>query len=124
MNKKSTLFIAVFSFIFFQGFSQGIVVLPSYGIQRTTSNIHGSSPVISSSRQFGTAGIATIRALMDNNKGHGLFIGLSDIKQNLSVKTYPDLNSENSMSSVSGFKRVELGYHLISKPIYLTNILK
>lgn len=103
--------------------AQTITLLPSVGVQTTLSTVQGSSPVISTNRQYQTNFSGSIRAYLDNKKGHGLFIGLSTANNGISVKTYDSINSMGSMRSSSRNPRIELGYQLITKPVYLNSIL-
>ncbi|MEJ7823532.1 MAG: hypothetical protein WKF85_14500 [Chitinophagaceae bacterium] len=103
--------------------AQTVVLLPSAGLQTTLSTVEGSSPVLSSNRQYQTNFSGSLRAYIDNKKGHGLFIGITGANSGISVKTF-DINSSGIMSSSSTNPRIELGYQLITKPIYLNSILK
>jgi len=103
--------------------AQTVVLLPSAGLQTTLSTVEGSSPVLSSNRQYQTNFSTSMRAYIDNKKGHGLFIGISSANHGISIKTYDNLNSFGKMSSSGSNPRIELGYQLITKPIYLNSIL-
>ena len=104
--------------------AQTITLLPSAGVQTTTSTIQGFSPVISSSRQYQTNFSASLRAYIDNKKGHGFFIGVSAVNNGISVKTYDNINSVGKMSSLSTIPRIEFGYQLLTRPVYFTSILR
>ena len=73
--------------------AQTITLLPSAGVQTTLSTVEGSNPVLSSNRQFQTNFSASLRAYIDNNKGHGLFIGISAANHGISVKTFDNINT-------------------------------
>jgi len=103
--------------------AQTIILLPSAGIQTTLSTVEGSSPVLSTNRQFQTNFSGNLRAYIDNNKGHGLFIGISAANHGISVRTFDNLNSRGKMSSLSTNLRIELGYQLLTKPVYFNSIL-
>jgi hypothetical protein len=103
--------------------AQRLVLLPSAGVQTTLSTVEGSSPVLSSNRQFQTNFTGSLRAYIDNKKGHGLFFGIAAANHGVSVKMFDNIYSMGKMSSVSTAPRIELGYQLISKPIYLNSIL-
>ena len=103
--------------------AQTVVLLPSAGLQTTLSTVEGSNPVLSSNRQFQTNFSASLRAYIDNNKGHGLFIGISSANHGISVKTFDNINSTEKMSSLSTVPRIELGYQLLTKPVYFNSIL-
>ena len=103
--------------------AQTITLLPSVGVQTTLSTVQGSSPVISSNRQYQTNFSGSIRAYLDSKKGHGLFIGLSTANNGISVKTFDNINSMGTMRSSGKNPRLELGYQLITKPVYLNSIL-
>jgi hypothetical protein len=103
--------------------AQTITLLPSAGVQTTLSTVEGFSPVLSTNRQFQTNFSASLRAYIDNNKGHGLFIGISAANQGISVKTYDNINSMGKMSSLGTNPRIELGYQLLTKPVYFNLIL-
>jgi hypothetical protein len=64
-----------------------------------------------------------MRAYIDNKKGHSLFLGISAANHGISVKTYDNLHSYGRMSSISTVPRIELGYQLLSKPVYFNSIL-
>ena len=114
------------SCLFFVQFlqAQTVILLPSAGMQTTLSTVEGSSPVLSSNRQFQTNFSGSIRAYIDNKKGHGLFIGITAANSGISVKTFDNMNSGGVMSSSGRNPRIELGYQLLTKPIYLNSILK
>lgn len=103
--------------------AQTITLLPSAGVQTTLSTVEGSSPVLSTNRQFQTNFSAGLRAYIDNKKGHGLFIGISAANHGISVKSFDNINSTGSMSSSSTSPRIELGYQLLTKPVYFNSIL-
>ena len=103
--------------------AQTVVLLPSAGLQTTLSTVEGSNPVLSTNRQFQTNFSASLRAYIDNNKGHGLFIGISSANHGISVKTFDNINSMEKMSSFSNSPRIELGYQLLTKPVYFNSIL-
>ncbi len=103
--------------------AQTVVLLPSAGLQTTVSTVEGSNPVLSTNRQYQTNFSASLRAYIDNKKGHGLFIGISTANHGISIKTYDNLNSFGKMSSSSTSPRIELGYQLLTKPIYFNSIL-
>lgn len=103
--------------------AQTVTLLPSAGVQTTLSTVEGSNPVLSTNRQFQTNFTASLRAYMDNQKGHGLFIGISAVNHGISVKSFDNINSMGSMSSSSTSPRIELGYQLLTKPVYFNSIL-
>ena len=104
--------------------AQTITLLPSAGVQTTLSTVEGSNPVLSSNRQFQTNFSASLRAFIDNKKGHGLFIGISSANHGVSVKSFDDIfYSMGSMRAVSTSPRIELGYQLLTKPVYFNSIL-
>ena len=102
--------------------AQTVVLLPSAGVQSTISTVEGSSPVVSTNPQTQTGFSGSVRAYLDNNKRHGFFIGLSAVNHGISVKTFDGTNSISMMSSSSRRPRLELGYQLITKPIFLSSI--
>ncbi len=103
--------------------AQTVVLLPSAGLQTTLSTVEGSSPVLSTNRQYQTNFSGSLRAYIDNKKGHGLFIGISTANHGISIKTYDNLNSIGKMTSSSTIPRIELGYQFLTKPIYFNSIL-
>lgn len=109
-------------FVFNQNYAQTVVLLPSAGVQSTISTVEGSSPVVSTNSQYKTGVSASIRAYLDNKKAHGFFIGLSAVNHGISVKTFDGTNSISRMSSSGRSPRLELGYQLITKPIFLSSI--
>ena len=108
--------------IFNQIDAQNVVLLPSAGVQTTISTVEGSSPAVSTNPQSQTGFSGSIRAYLDNKKGHGFFIGLSAVNHGISVKTFNGTNSISRMSSSGRSPRLELGYQLITKPIFLSSI--
>ena len=122
MRKISLL--SVLSLFFVQFIhAQTVTLLPSAGVQTTLSTVEGFNPVLSSNRQFQTNFSGSLRAYIENKKGHGLFIGISAANSGVSVKTYDNINSMGKMSSLSTKPRIELGYQLLTKPIYFNSIL-
>ena len=103
--------------------AQTITLLPSVGVQTTLSTVEGFNPVLSTNHQFQTNFSASLRAYIDNKKGHGLFIGISAANHGVSVKSFDNINSMGSMSSSSTSPRIELGYQLLTKPVYFNSIL-
>lgn len=103
--------------------AQTITLLPSAGLQTTLSTVEGSSPVLSTNRQYQTNFSGSLRAYIDNKKGHGFFIGISTANHGISIKTYDNLNSFGKMTSSSTVPRIEFGYQLLTKPIYFNSIL-
>ena len=103
--------------------AQTITLLPSAGVQITSSTVEGFNPVLSTNRQYQTNFSASLRAYIDNKKGHGLFVGISAANHGISVKSFDNINSMGSMSSSSTSPRIELGYQLLTKPVYFNSIL-
>ncbi len=103
--------------------AQTVTLLPSAGVQTTLSTVEGSNPLLSSNRQFQTNFSGSLRAYIDNKKGHGLFIGITAANQGVSVKTFDNMNSSGKMSSSCNKPRIEIGYQLLTKPIYFNSFL-
>lgn len=109
-------------YVFNQIDAQNVVLLPSAGVQTTISTVEGTSPAVSTNPQSQTGITGSIRAYLDNNRGHGIFIGLSAVNHGISVKAFDGTNSISRMSSSRRSPRLELGYQLITKPIFLSSI--
>ena len=102
--------------------AQTVVLLPSVGVQSTMSTIEGSSPALNTNRQSQTEFSGSIRAYLDSKKGHGFFVGLSAVNHGISVTTFDGMGSTGRMSSSRRSPRIELGYQLITKPIFLSSM--
>ena len=103
--------------------AQSVVLLPSAGFQTTLSTVEGSSPVLSTNRQYQTNFSGSLRAYIDNKKGHGFFIGISTANNGISIKSYDNPYSFGKMTSSSTVPRIEFGYQFLTKPIYFNSIL-
>ena len=120
---RKTLLLCLLSTLFVETIrAQSIVLLPSAGVQTTISTIEGLAPGINNNRQFQTNFSASLRAYIDNKKGHGLFLGISAANHGLSVATF-NIASQGTMSSLSTAPRIELGYQFLTRPVYFNSIL-
>ncbi|MDZ4809333.1 MAG: hypothetical protein SGI96_13845 [Bacteroidota bacterium] len=121
---KKILLLCLFGLFFLRIIqAQSITLLPSAGIQTTVSTIQGCSPVINSSHQYQTNFSASLRAYIDNKKGHGLFIGVAVVNNGISVNTFDNINTLGRMSSGATVPRIEIGYQMITRPVYFNSIL-
>lgn len=123
MKKNSTLFFLILLFSI-QSFAQSITLLPSYGRQTVFSDVLGSSPVLKSSRQSISSSYSDIKVFLNNKKGRGFYIGLATNNYGFSIKGYPAVNSESTISTLRKRNSFEFGYRLSFKPIYLDKIVQ
>lgn len=104
-------------FISSNSFSQGIVLLPSAGIQTTSTNISGYSPFLKQGKQHETTPTFSLRAY--NNTKSGFFVGFSTINSGLHVQPH-DRTKYSGFGNWVVSSRLEAGYQWTSRPLYLS----
>jgi hypothetical protein len=90
--------------------------LPSVGIQSTSTNIYGYSPLVKAGKQYESTPQFSIRAF--NNTKAGFFVGFSTINSGFNVEF--DKGSKFGMGNWVTSSRLEVGYQWTSPAIYLS----